>query len=103
MSTPFYPAPGTNQIVSVSTISASTTIDLMCKSIRFINLSENICYVRMGNEPQIATSADTPILPGKSLVLTNSYTNVVAYVVPTDSENNGMISGFLHIQTGRYG
>jgi len=66
---PFYAARGANQVVSPAAASASTSIDKVARSVRFVNSGASICYVRIGTGAQTATTADIPIRSAESVVL----------------------------------
>lgn len=66
---PFQGARGQNQVVTPNSSSASVTINNINKSVRFVNSGANICYVRIGEGAQVATTSDTPVRSGESLVL----------------------------------
>lgn len=66
---PFIPHRGTNQVVSPAAASASVDIPAGTKSVRFANSGSNICYVRIGAGTVTASTADSPVLAGTSLIL----------------------------------
>lgn len=65
---PFFPRQ-VNAVVSPSTVSASVSIEPELKAVQFTNSGLNLCYVKLGKAPLVATNADTPILPGESILL----------------------------------
>lgn len=66
----FNPKRGANNVVATSTTSASVSTLAGSKSVRVCNPdSAIIIYVRIGTGAQTATSADTPVLPGETLIL----------------------------------
>ena len=66
---PFYPHRGSNQVVTPAAASASVSINSVDQSVRLVNSGASICYVRIGTGAQIATTADTPVRTGESVVL----------------------------------
>lgn len=93
---PFCPARGQNQVVTPAAASANVTIGKGNKSLRFVNSGANICYVRIGTDAQTATTADTPVRAGESLILSKAQ----------DEDNVGYISAAgttLNIQPGEGG
>jgi hypothetical protein len=96
---PFEPRRGTNQVVTPAAASASTTIDPVAKSVRFVNSGAAICHVRIGPTKAVAepaTTADMPILAGGSIVVQKGDgDNLVAYISAAGTT--------LHIQTGEGG
>lgn len=93
---PFIPARGQNQVVTPAAASANVTVGKGNKSIRFSNSGASICYVRIGTGAQTATTADTPVLAGTSVVLGKFQ----------DDDNVGYISAVgttLNIQPGEGG
>ena len=93
---PFMPKRGGNQTVTAGAASASVTLTDKNKSVRFVNAGSNICHVRIGTGAQVATTADTPILPNTSLVLQKQMDDeTVAYISAAGAT--------LHIQPGEGG
>lgn len=93
---PFMPTRGANQVVTPAATSANTSISNNSKSVRLVNSGTNICYVRIGQGAQTATTADTPVLPNSALILQKQM----------DDNNIGYISAAgttLNIQTGEGG
>lgn len=93
---PFHPARGQNQVVSPAAGSANVTCGKGNKSVRFVNSGLNICYVRIGTGAQTASTADTPVLAGTSVILSKFQ----------DDDNVGYISAAgttLNIQPGEGG
>lgn len=66
---PFQPRRGGNQVVTPAAASASIDIGKGEKSVRLVNSGNNICYVRIGAGAQTATTADLPVLPSSSVVV----------------------------------
>lgn len=94
---PFNPQRGANQVVSPAAASASVSVNAVAKSVRFVNSgATNICHVRIGPGAQVATTADTPVLPGESLILSKGDgEGTVAYISAAGTT--------LHIQPGEGG
>jgi len=94
---PFNPRRGVNQVITANSGSQSTSIDPIAKSVRFVNSgSSNIVHVRVGQGSQTATTADMPVIPGESIVVTKSEgDDTVAYISASGTT--------LHIQTGEGG
>lgn len=73
VASPFRPARGKNQKQTATTTSASYTIGMGEKSVRFLNAGTVVVYVRTGRigasfdgATVVATSADTPVGPASS-------------------------------------
>lgn len=66
---PFNPARGTNQVASPGGASASVSLDKSAHSVRLVNSGSNICYVRIGEGAQTATTADMPVRAGESVIV----------------------------------
>ena len=66
---PFSPSRGANQVVSPAVASASVTLDKAARSVRLVNSGANICYVRIGEGAQTATTADLPVRSAESVVV----------------------------------
>ena len=66
---PFNPARGTNQVASSGSASASVSLDKAAHSVRLVNSGSNICYVRIGEGAQTATTADMPVRAGESVIV----------------------------------
>jgi hypothetical protein len=78
---PFQAKRGANQVVSATGTSASVTVDANWGSVRVVNSGSNIAYFRIGTGTQTATTADTPILSGDSIVMDKfKGENTVAYI-----------------------
>jgi hypothetical protein len=93
---PFAPQRGANQVVTPAAASASITINLESRSVRLVNSGANICYVRIGAGSQTATTADTPVRSGESLVVSKG----------TNEDTLAHISSAgttLNVQTGEGG
>lgn len=94
---PFQPKRGANQVLTPTSSSDSVAIDPVAKSVRLVNSgATNICHVRIGQGKQIATTADMPILPGESIIVSKG----------DGDDNIGHISDSgttLHVQTGEGG
>jgi len=95
---PFQGILGANQIATTAGTSASKTIITPSKSVRIVNAgATNPCHVRVGKGSQTATTADTVVLAGESLILSKSDDdNTVAYI-----QSGGATT--LHIQPGEGG
>jgi hypothetical protein len=90
---PFQGTRGANKVVFVTDTSASVAIMKGTKSVRIVNSGTSLCYVRIGEGTQTATSADTVILEKESVVLSKvqKYDNI-GYISPTSTT--------LHLQPG---
>lgn len=78
---PFIPHRGANLVVSPAAASATAAIPAGTKSVRFVNAGSNVCYVRIGSGSITASTADTPVLAGTSLILGKAQDDdVVAYI-----------------------
>ena len=93
---PFMPTRGANQVVTPAAASASVTVNSQAKSVRLVNSGTNICYVRIGQGAQTATTADTPVLPNSALMLQKQMDDTtIAYISAAGTT--------LNIQTGEGG
>lgn len=93
---PFYPHRGANQVTTPTSSSGSVSLAKGTKSVRLVNSGSNICHVRIGSGEQTATTADTPVRSGESLILSKH----------DDDDTLAHISALgttLHIQTGEGG
>jgi len=61
-----------NITVEPSAVSSSVSVEPDLKAIKFTNSGLNLCYVKLGLSSLTASSSDTPILPGESVVLGKS-------------------------------
>lgn len=96
MRAPFNPQAGANLVVSPAVGSASSPINPKSKSVRLVNTGANICYVRIGVSPQTASTADTPVLPNSSLIISKAEGHdTIAYISAAGTS--------LNIQTGEGG
>lgn len=78
---PFMPHRGANQTVTAGAASASVSVDVHAKSVRFVNAGANIAFVRIGPGAQTATTADTPVLANTALILQKADgDDTVAYI-----------------------
>lgn len=66
---PFSGSRGANRIMTVGAVSASIPIDPSARSIRLVNSGSSICYVRIGQGEQTATSADVAVFGNSEVVL----------------------------------
>jgi len=81
MVNPFSPHRGANIVASPTSASAEVSVATNAYTVRFVNSGSNICYVVCGESPVVATTADTPVLPSTSLVLSKSARdNAVAHI-----------------------
>lgn len=93
---PFNPQRGGNQVLTANAASQSASLTINNKSVRCVNSGANICHVRIGFTPQVATTADTPILAGSSVVLHKQIDeDAIAYISAAGTT--------LHVQTGEGG
>ena len=60
---------GSNQVVTPGAASASLTVNAQDKAVRLVNSGANICYVRIGEGAQTATTADLPVRAGSEIVV----------------------------------
>lgn len=96
ITTPFCPQRGANQTVSPAAASASVTVEEHAHAVRFVNSGANICYVRIGEGAQTATTADTPVRAGSEVILRKADgEDTVAYISAAGTT--------LGIQTGEGG
>lgn len=93
---PFEGKQGANQVVTPTASSASVTLSGNNKSVRLVNSGANICHVRIGEGSQTATTSDTPVLSGETLIVQKSGDEeTVAYISASGTT--------LHIQPGEGG
>lgn len=96
MRAPFNPQAGANLVVSPGPASASSPINPKSKSVRLVNSGANICYVRVGVTTATASTADTPVLPNSSLIISKADgQDTIAYISAAGTS--------LNIQTGEGG
>lgn len=92
----FSPRTGSNLVVTPAATSANSAINSQDTAIRLVNSGANICYVRVGEAAQTATTADTPVRSGSELIIRKA----------DGHANIGYISAAgttLNIQTGEGG
>lgn len=92
----FRPRYGANLVVTPAAGSANSAINQQDKAVRLVNSGANICYVKIGDGAQTATTADMPIRAGSEVLIRKSQ----------DHNNIGYISAAgttLNIQTGEDG
>ena len=58
-----------NQVVTPAATSASVTVNAQDKAVRLVNSGANICYVRIGEGTQTATTADIPVRSGSEIIV----------------------------------
>jgi hypothetical protein len=93
---PFEGNRGGNQVVEPGAASATVTLTGDNKSVRLVNSGANICHVRVGVAPQVATTADLPVLSGESIVLQKEGRDLaVAHI--------SALGTTLHVQPGEGG
>ena len=93
---PFQGNLGQNQVVTPAASSASVSIASNNKSVRLVNSGSSICHVRIGVSPQTATTSDTPLQSGESLIVQKADgDDTVAYI--------SAVGTTLHIQPGEGG
>lgn len=93
---PFQGQRGGNQVTTPGAASASVTLTRGTKSVRLVNAGANICHVRIGTGAQTATTSDTPVLAGQSLIVTKADDDdTLAHISATGTT--------LHIQCGEGG
>jgi hypothetical protein len=93
---PFQGNNGQNQVVTPAGLTDEVNVAAVNKSVRLVNVGANICHVRIGQGTQAATTADTPIQSGESLVVQKAGgDDTVAYI--------SSVGTTLHIQPGEGG
>lgn len=65
----FNPHYGSGQVVTPAAASANITI-AEGRNVVLTNLGANICYIRVGESSQTATTADFPVPPGAQVSIT---------------------------------
>lgn len=65
----FSPRYGANIVVTPAVGSANSAINSQDTAIRLANSGANICYVRVGESAQTATTADFAVLPNTSAII----------------------------------
>lgn len=65
----FRPNYGSNQVVTPAVGSASITIPGADTAVRLVNSGGNICYVRIGNVADTATTADLAVRSGSEVIV----------------------------------
>ena len=61
-----------NQVVTPGAASASVTVNKEDKAVRLVNSGTNICYVRIGNVAESATTADLAVRGGSEVIVRKS-------------------------------
>lgn len=98
MTYPFNPVRGGNQIVNTSGTSQSISLPESSQSVRVVNNgSLYAAHIRIGNSTQTATTADTIILPGESLILRKGQEDDTLAYIQVDGSTE------LHVQPGEGG
>jgi hypothetical protein len=79
--TQFRPRVGGNLVVTPAAGSANSAINSQDTAIRLANSGANICYVRVGEAAQTATTADFAVLPNSTAIIqkANGHANI-AYI-----------------------
>lgn len=78
---PFSPKKGNNQSAGPSSSSNSKALSGQETAVRIVNYGANICFVRIGKGAQTASTADTPVLAGTTIILAKaSDDDTIAYV-----------------------
>lgn len=86
---PFRGERGGNIKVFPSSTSNSANIDSSSRLVRFVNEGSNICYVRIDSNTQTATTSDTPVLPGETIILSKGEgQGSVAFIAPNPTVLN---------------
>jgi hypothetical protein len=60
---------GSNQVVTPGAASASVSVNAQDKALRLVNTGTNVCYVRVGEGAQTATTADIPVRGASEVVI----------------------------------
>lgn len=66
---PIQPAYTKGQTVTPAAAAASVDIDASAKQVCLTNLGLNVCYVRVSQGGDAATTADMPVLPGSQVII----------------------------------
>lgn len=61
-----------NTVVEPTAVSAFVGLEPNLKAVKLTNSGQAICYVKLGSGTLIASTSDTPILPGESIILGKS-------------------------------
>jgi hypothetical protein len=78
---PFSAKRGSNQAAGPSSSSNSKTLSGQERSVRIVNYGANICFVRIGKGAQTASTADTPVPAGTSIILAKGpEEDTIAYI-----------------------
>jgi hypothetical protein len=78
---PFAPAYTQGQVVAPAAAAASIAINSEAKNVCLTNLGANVCYVRIGNAPIAATTADYPVPVGMQVLITKGDgQNTLSYI-----------------------
>lgn len=89
----FSPRYGANLVVAPAVGSANSAINQQDQYVRLTNSGANICYVRIGEAAQTATTADLALLPNSTTLVRKSEGHAnIAYISATGTT--------LNIQTG---
>lgn len=68
----FRPNYGSNQVVTPAAASASIVIPGLDTAVRLVNTGVNVCYVRIGNVAESATTADLAVRAGSEVIVRKS-------------------------------
>ncbi len=92
----FSPRYGSNLVVAPGAASANSSINGQDSADRLVNTGANVCYVRVGEAAQTATTADTPVRAGSEVIIrkADGHANI-AYISASGTT--------LNIQTGEAG
>jgi hypothetical protein len=89
----FRPNYGSNQVVTPAAGSASITIPGQDTAVRLVNTGANVCYVRIGNVADNATTADLAVRAGSEVIVRKSRGDThLAHISATGTT--------LNVQTG---
>lgn len=89
---PFKPDRGQNSNVNSTSTSNTISISSSSRIVRVCNSGSETCYVRLCFTAEDATTADMPVLPGKSIVMAKGAESLISYYSASTTT--------IHIQTG---
>jgi hypothetical protein len=92
----FSPRYGSNLVVAPGAASANSAINAQDSAVRLVNTGANVCYVRVGEAAQTATTADLAVRAGSEVIIRKASGHAnIAYISATGTT--------LNIQTGEAG
>lgn len=70
---PFAPHFGSNVVVTSAALSASVSISPTDNCVRLVNTGANVCYVRVSDNAERATTTDLPVRAGSEIIIRKAF------------------------------